>query len=69
MQAPAAGKMNGGDAMPAAAAAATDSLTSSMEPVQRECWNIFNSPEANARDIGVGVDEVTSLLWASCYVK
>ena len=65
MKAPVASKMGVSAAMPAASAVGTDSLTDNMEPVQRECWIIFNSPEAHARDTGVGVDEVASLLNAS----
>lgn len=66
MQAPVASKTGASAAMPAASAAGTDPVTSNMEPVQRECWHIFNSPEANARDTGVGVDEVPFSVLADC---
>lgn len=56
-QAPAAGGMNGAAAIPAAAAMGNDAV-SSMEPVQRECWSIYNNPDAQARESGISIDEV-----------
>ena len=33
-----------------------------MDPVQRECWNIYNNPEAQARDSGISIDDVSFTL-------
>ena len=56
--------------MPAAAAAsngaggfgASDEVaTAHMEPVQRDCYRIFNTPEAHASEVGVTMDTVNAL--------
>ena len=65
MQAPAAGGMNGTAAIPAAPAVGNDAV-SSMEPVQRECWSIYNNPDAQARESGISIDEVKSLFPVKC---
>lgn len=64
MQAPAAARMNGGGAVPAAAAMAPDAVNS-MDPIQRECWSIYNNPEAQAGDSGISVDDVSLVLCES----
>lgn len=61
MQAPAASRMNGGGAVPAAAGMAPDAVNN-MDPVQRECWSIYNNPEAQARDTGISIDDVSFML-------
>ena len=53
--------MNGAAAIPAAADVGNDAVNS-MEPVQRECWNIYNKPNALARDSGISIDEVNSII-------
>ncbi len=62
MQPPAGSKMNGGGsgAVPAGSAPVSDGLTSGMEPVQKDCWAIFNHPDAHAKETGVGMDQVTT---------
>ena len=57
-QAPAASKANSGAAMPAASATGNEHATIGMEPVQKECWHIFNSPEAHGQENGISIDEV-----------
>lgn len=64
-QAPAPSRINSAAAMPAAAAMGNDAV-SSMEPVQRECWSMYNNPEAQARESGISIDEVTFM--ALCVV-
>ncbi|KAL3140054.1 hypothetical protein ABBQ38_004334 [Trebouxia sp. C0009 RCD-2024] len=59
--APAASRMNGGGAVPAAAGMAPDAVNN-MDPVQRECWSIYNNPEAQARDTGISIDDVIGKL-------
>ena len=66
MQAPAGGGVTGAAAIPAAAAVGNDAV-SSMEPVQRECWSIYNNPDAQARESGISIDEVTSVI--SCAIS
>lgn len=29
-----------------------------MQPVQRDCWQMFNTPEAHSKENGVTLDEV-----------
>lgn len=53
--------MNGAGAVPAAAGMAPDAVNS-MDPVQRECWSIYNNPEAQARETGISVDDVSFML-------
>ena len=57
MQAPAAGRINGAAAIPTAAAAGSEAKNT-MDPVQRECWSIYNNPDALAGETGISVDEV-----------
>ena len=61
MQAPAGGGVSGAAAIPAAATLGNDAV-SSMEPVQRECWSIYNNPDAQARESGISIDEVNSIV-------
>ena len=59
--------MNDGAAIPAAAAMGNDAV-SSMEPVQRECWSIYNNPDAQARESGISIDEVNCIVFCALQV-
>ena len=48
----------GGTAPSANTAPAEGGVTAGMTPVQKDCWAIYNHPDAQARDSGVGTDEV-----------
>ena len=48
----------GNTAVPANAASAGNGITDGMEPVQRDCWLVYNHPDAQARESGIGTEEV-----------
>ena len=52
----------GGAAHSANTAPAEGGVTAGMTPVQKDCWTIYNHPDAQARDSGVGTDEVNCLM-------
>ena len=55
----AGGRGNGAGASAVAANAPIgNGITDGMEPVQRDCWGIFNHPDAQAKESGVGMEEV-----------